>query len=1221
MATLALAAAASLGLTTGTKEVLKYNRDNFKFDQEQRIKRQTWQVKMQIARFSLFREDVRDLMALTVDRMDVYHFVGEVLMSCCIKLMVQGRTEEPPPPFVLSLYLLSAANAFIFFVLAVWLSMHASISAHSFGVRLLTRFVRLPIPSREQVNKMTYHLSDWEQAGATNLLRLPFLDRRGQQSSIAQKLKNSVLGNERLLAPPTSSKRLLAPPRNPTRSTRSRSPISNKPQIFHPARAASAETPVRRVNFPASRSVSPVNRSLDTSVAHPLQPATTALPAKGQVGGFFSAAGLLEQEKQKLKDDLSRDAQGGSNSEQEEEDVVGDLPNFLPQAKQKAFDEGLMNNSMGSTPERHVKLFRQLQFKWQCYDAYCRVCIGLGATHLLQGMCYYAVSRFQIEGTAHFVAFVLLFLFQSAAVALGVMDLANLELREIIVIQTVSVIPCCTTAFLLFLNPQEGPSSGSWEYPGVWFIFFLQAYNLELWLRVASPASNANHAMPRKFRQILFLDVFGDSQDRVHPTDDFLTKWLTEEAANVEDKEAVGDSLAELSNFSSQAQGAVRRWRAVPGWMLNKCQHTELERIGDALGRFSNFLHSQFSLMEEAGFDIHEAKQNAEFPLRAWTELSHREQTSEPYSCHLLGPLTEEGPYEDSTFYWKLEDVARVYEDDKTPDMPVLTLDGVAKLVENLEAEEKQFIEACTLHDIRVVDRFFAPTCNAHMRRALPEHVRKEMEEEDIVPPSGGWKLAENVFGPNLVRLTREKWRLRHERRIRDGQQQELGKALLSFNQRSKVSEDNRKAKKQQPVSIEMTACQPGNEARWESNFGKSSDDHPPLEPASPPKSVKPNSPQFARKHPSTDPQKIAGDPTLRAMAGKHAKQFAPESLPWTILRRLTTVLQIAWVVVGCSLFLKDFHLNPFDVQRKRREFLKPAPPPPDERRLSSAISRSTAQPDLLAEIADGFNILGHAFDPSGLFCTSAEGNDIWLSSRFYLHWFSRGRSTEWTETLKVRDPKRHLAIVCADVNSHLGSRRRSCMSIVPGEGSLEFARLDEADYGKPDVVRLGLEGPSWKRVAGETTACSDVELLLTRPALSNELTCLLLIGWTGRALVTAALPIKNFNDLPSESDTVIPMLDLPLSDFIVDRSLVSFNVDSNECQLWLLLEGGMLELWDPVLGKRLGSWSQPWKLTPADFYPRALCGGSAVDGLLVVGQRLSAGVTMLKATFPHAML
>ncbi|CAK9055616.1 CCHC-type domain-containing protein, partial [Durusdinium trenchii] len=162
-------------------ELFSYNRENFKFDQDQRIEREALRLEMQVKRFELFREDVRDLVELTVDRMDVYHLVGALFLEFCIVLFCEGRVQASAPPFLLSLFLLSNACAFIYLLLAVWLSMHASIASHSFGVRLLTRFVRLPIPSMKQIAGLRSTLKDYERQGVANLLRLPFQDQQEWQ--------------------------------------------------------------------------------------------------------------------------------------------------------------------------------------------------------------------------------------------------------------------------------------------------------------------------------------------------------------------------------------------------------------------------------------------------------------------------------------------------------------------------------------------------------------------------------------------------------------------------------------------------------------------------------------------------------------------------------------------------------------------------------------------------------------------------------------------------------------------------------------------------------------------------------------------------------------------------------------------------------------------------------------------------------------------------------
>merc|ERR1719321_291766 len=107
--------------------------------------------------------------------MDVYHLVGALFLEFCIVLFCEGRVQASAPPFLLSLFLLSNACAFIYLLLAVWLSMHASIASHSFGVRLLTRFVRLPIPSPQQINDLSRRLAEFEFQDLENVVRLPFL--------------------------------------------------------------------------------------------------------------------------------------------------------------------------------------------------------------------------------------------------------------------------------------------------------------------------------------------------------------------------------------------------------------------------------------------------------------------------------------------------------------------------------------------------------------------------------------------------------------------------------------------------------------------------------------------------------------------------------------------------------------------------------------------------------------------------------------------------------------------------------------------------------------------------------------------------------------------------------------------------------------------------------------------------------------------------------------
>mmetsp|Transcript_88031 Transcript_88031/g.228370 ORF Transcript_88031/g.228370 Transcript_88031/m.228370 type:complete len:1087 (+) Transcript_88031:91-3351(+) len=136
---------------------------------EQVFHRKLTEYEMNIEQQKLWREDLRDLVELTVGRMDIYHLVGALLLEFCVSFycenhMIEAR-ESDMPPWVLTFFLLSNLSAAGYLIFAVWLSMHASVASHSIGVRLLTRFARLSIPSREEL----------EDVAKANLV--PLMDR------------------------------------------------------------------------------------------------------------------------------------------------------------------------------------------------------------------------------------------------------------------------------------------------------------------------------------------------------------------------------------------------------------------------------------------------------------------------------------------------------------------------------------------------------------------------------------------------------------------------------------------------------------------------------------------------------------------------------------------------------------------------------------------------------------------------------------------------------------------------------------------------------------------------------------------------------------------------------------------------------------------------------------------------------------------------------------
>jgi len=126
---------------------------------EQAFARSLKEYEMNIEQQKLFREDLRDLVELTVGRMDIYHLVGALLLEFTITFYCENRIlekvgEEDTPRFVAVFFLIHNVSAMGFLVNAVWLSMHASVAAHSVGVRLLTRFARLSVPSRKELDEV-----------------------------------------------------------------------------------------------------------------------------------------------------------------------------------------------------------------------------------------------------------------------------------------------------------------------------------------------------------------------------------------------------------------------------------------------------------------------------------------------------------------------------------------------------------------------------------------------------------------------------------------------------------------------------------------------------------------------------------------------------------------------------------------------------------------------------------------------------------------------------------------------------------------------------------------------------------------------------------------------------------------------------------------------------------------------------------------------------------
>eukprot|EP00931_Biecheleriopsis_adriatica_P111940 TRINITY_DN8641_c0_g1_i5.p1 TRINITY_DN8641_c0_g1~~TRINITY_DN8641_c0_g1_i5.p1 ORF type:complete len:997 (+),score=147.49 TRINITY_DN8641_c0_g1_i5:118-3108(+) len=105
----------------------------------------------------LHREDIRDLMCLTTQRMDLYHMVGTLLLTFGIEWFTSnGLLDQKDLPFgFVMLFLASNYSAIGYLIFSVWLAMHAAIASQSIGTRLLTSYARLSVPSVSELNSMS----------------------------------------------------------------------------------------------------------------------------------------------------------------------------------------------------------------------------------------------------------------------------------------------------------------------------------------------------------------------------------------------------------------------------------------------------------------------------------------------------------------------------------------------------------------------------------------------------------------------------------------------------------------------------------------------------------------------------------------------------------------------------------------------------------------------------------------------------------------------------------------------------------------------------------------------------------------------------------------------------------------------------------------------------------------------------------------------------------
>ena len=169
----------SFGVFGAMKGLFEYNRENFIFDRTMNQARVYQIQKMRVAQVKLYRDDLRELFDLTIRKMDSYLIFNALLLLFTGGLFYEGQLPTGTPAWLLWMWTMTLGSAFLFLSLAVWFAIHASITAQTFQVRLLTQWLRLPIPSADDIHAVAGVATEFEETRAKDMLRVPGVVKAG----------------------------------------------------------------------------------------------------------------------------------------------------------------------------------------------------------------------------------------------------------------------------------------------------------------------------------------------------------------------------------------------------------------------------------------------------------------------------------------------------------------------------------------------------------------------------------------------------------------------------------------------------------------------------------------------------------------------------------------------------------------------------------------------------------------------------------------------------------------------------------------------------------------------------------------------------------------------------------------------------------------------------------------------------------------------------------
>eukprot|EP00928_Gymnodinium_smaydae_P073795 TRINITY_DN56927_c0_g1_i1.p1 TRINITY_DN56927_c0_g1~~TRINITY_DN56927_c0_g1_i1.p1 ORF type:complete len:947 (+),score=115.34 TRINITY_DN56927_c0_g1_i1:62-2842(+) len=317
-----------------------YNRENYMWD-KQNLQNSVFQVQnIALGRFGLFREDVRDLAGLTTNRMDSYLVVNTLKLGFIVSIFFNfDRTATdavPSRPIIEELWELMFTvcflTSFLFLLVSVWFSMHASVVANSFMTKMLVQTVRIPLPSMGEIHAAAPVARDFEGELRT-AFRVPQL-HSGAPS----------------LGRPGSQERNHVELRG-----RAKAPAEPAVALQDSASVCSAEGGAAGAQMQRRSSLAAAAAAAATvgAALHGGPVAVAASAASAAVAAVNTSP---------------PPTQSAASCVQAEEDS-GDQPASLP----------------------HLKLYKELMMNWQPFDLYSKICMSIGTSTMLTGLAYFAL--------------------------------------------------------------------------------------------------------------------------------------------------------------------------------------------------------------------------------------------------------------------------------------------------------------------------------------------------------------------------------------------------------------------------------------------------------------------------------------------------------------------------------------------------------------------------------------------------------------------------------------------------------------------------------------------------------------------------------------------------------------------------------------------------------------------------------------------------------------